>query len=237
MNTRRFKLFALLMGIVGLLIVGACARWIQSQHHQNTLNRQLIAALMRDDTKTALAFVNAGADPNTREVPTPAPSFTTLLNHLLHRSPVPVNNSPTALMFACGIRWGSIRTGMVEEDVPLLRAMLAHGANVNAEDFFKHGALYDAVAEARVHTVELLLQHGANVNAQDEDGTTPLIMTNNVHLMSMSEGRDIARLLLAHGADPNLRAYNGRTALQVAQHNGRGDLELIALLKQAAAKK
>ena len=176
MNTHRFKLFALLTGIAGLLIIGACALWVQSQQQQYARNRQLIQALMRDDTKTAFALVNAGADPNTREVPTTAPSFTILVRYLLHQSSMPVNNSPTALMFACGIRWNTIRTGTVEEDMPLLQAMLVQGANVNAKDFFKSDALHAAVVEARLHTVELLLKYGANVNAQDDDGITPLII-------------------------------------------------------------
>ena len=52
MNTHRFKLFALLTGIAGLLIIGACALWVQSQQQQYARNRQLIQALMRDDVTT-----------------------------------------------------------------------------------------------------------------------------------------------------------------------------------------
>jgi hypothetical protein len=60
--------------LLALLAAGALL-WIRSERHQYVLNRQLIAALMQNDSRTALALVNEGADPNTRYMPTPAPSL------------------------------------------------------------------------------------------------------------------------------------------------------------------
>jgi hypothetical protein len=65
-----------------LLLCSACAVWLHKERQQYARNRQLIDALTHNDTKTALALVNAGADPNTRSELTPAPSLKYLLTPL-----------------------------------------------------------------------------------------------------------------------------------------------------------
>jgi hypothetical protein len=49
---------------------------------------------------------------------------------------------------------------------------------------------------------------GANPNLRDEDGETPLFKDWN---------SDIEELLLAHGADPDIRNKKGRTAFQALE--------------------
>jgi hypothetical protein len=203
------------MTTVVLVVCAACSVWLRGQQQQYTLNRQLIAALSQSDTKTALALVNAGADPNTRYEPTPAPTLKLLFDQLLHRRSLPVNNNPTAFIIACGtmalprLHERNILLTM-DEDLPLLRAMLAHGANVHARVFPDRAAMHTAVLKDRLHTIELLLQHGADVNEQDRYGQTPLIVA-----VRDSNG-EIARLLLSHGAHPNAQDRRGNTALRSA---------------------
>src|SRR5579863_9697761 len=79
--------------------------WLRAERRQYALNRQLIAALVKGDNQRALALVNAGADPNMRYKPIPAPSLLQLVRQLLHRSPPPINGSPTTLSIACGAPW------------------------------------------------------------------------------------------------------------------------------------
>jgi ankyrin repeat protein len=50
-----------------------------------------------------------------------------------------------------------------------------------------------------------------------------------------SDRINVARQLLAHGADPNLSNLDGMTPLKVAQELEY--LDIVALLKQAGAKK
>ena len=57
--------------------------------------------------------------------------------------------------------------------------------------------------------VELLLEHGLDVNAVDSDGTT--LLHQNV-----DRGAAFVRMLLEHGARPDLRDGSGRTPLDVA---------------------
>ena len=181
--------------------------------------------------QTALALVNAGADPNTRQTPLPAPAFTSLINHLLHPSPPRANTTPTALLLACGYdidqpEYADLSIQPPHEDVRLVQAMLAHGANVNAQNTNKSTALHLAVMCNRLNTVELLLQHGTNVNAQDNEGWSAL--TNAI---LHDSGANVISALLAHGANPNLRARDGETPLSLARFWHHSDFVRLLLRK------
>ena len=197
--------------VVGVL-AAVCGVWLYVWQHQYTRDEQLIDALTSGDTKTALALVNAGANPNARYAPPPAPSFKLLLAKLLPHAPLPDTNNRTALMIACGQDWDAPTKALRyqypwNENLLLVQTMLTRGANVNARTSHNRTALHYAVFEERPHTVELLLQHGANINAQDAAGRTPL-------MWAVTDGRrNMARLLLSHGANPNAQDTGGRTAL------------------------
>ncbi len=86
--------------------------------------------------------------------------------------------------------------------LPLMQILLAHGAYANKAVTYYGPALNVAVGDnqrkTNIEAVKLLLAHGANVNATNKNYDPPLVVAiNNQH-------PDIARLLLAHKADPNL---------------------------------
>jgi len=196
---------------VVLALCATCGVWLHGERQQYRLNRQLIDAVKGGDTKTALVLVNAGADPNTREIAMPPPTLIQLLQRLLHRSP-PADDTASALMISSGLLYDStemktITPESLDENLPLLKAMLLHGANVNAQDSNKQTGLLAAAGDNRLRTAELLLQYGANVNVQNIDGTTPLMAARTV---------DMVRLLLSHGANPNMQDEAGYTALHHA---------------------
>lgn len=256
----------LLFLTIMLALCAACGVWLHRERQQYNLNRLLIDALEHEDTKTALALVNAGANPNTCLAPTPAPSLKLLLNQLLHHRALPDDTSPTAFLYACGAFSltspdGNMTVGGMDENLPLLRAMLAHGANVHATAYSHSTALHFAAADNRLHTAELLLQHGADVNAQDDAHYTPLLMVmpvpsaNVLHLLlSHGANPNVQRAdgstllhqavfwpdanavveLLADGANPDIKNQNGDTPLQLAQQMNRPDL--VRLLKQHGTK-
>lgn len=143
-------------------------------------------------------------------------------------------------------------------------AELAGKVDVNAR-FGGDGdtALHRAAARGQVEAVRLLLERGANVNAVDDEGTTPLLgatyrghtevvkvllergaavdaqeMRYRISSLNHAVGRndtELVRLLLGYGADPMLKAADGRTAVDRAEANGAR--EIVALLRKAAAKK
>ena len=128
----------------------------------------------------------------------------------------------------------------------VVRLLIQHGADVNAVcaqslDTAKNGPmaigsltpLLGAVPHGNYKTIELLINAGANVNVKDVRGMTPLAFA----FTSDRPDPRIVRLLLAKGADPNLKSKNGETALDWA--NKYQNAEMLAALgaksKTAAA--
>ncbi len=237
MKTRFYVLTG--VGLCVLSFAGGIGLLLHSQQQQYARNRQLIAALDHDDFPKALALVNAGADPNTREtLPPPSirpPSIKLLLNQLLHTSPpvVPSDDpGQTAFTRAC-MGWGH-SAALLDDDngarrrVALVQAMLAHGANVNTRATAEETTLKYAAYENRRRIVELLLAHGANIDTQDDLGSTPL-MDAAGHACP-----DMMNFLLAHGATVNMQDKEGNTALHKALWGYPSDEIIRPLLRHGA---
>jgi ankyrin repeat protein len=177
-------------------------------------------ALDRDQT-SALAAAAYGNDAATLQ--------------LLLKAGAPVNQANVAgvtpLMNAAGNGNG--------EAVKLL---LAAGANVNAVsaapaqqvkngtiDLGRFTPLILASAYGPASLVKTLLDAGANVNAQEARGMTPLM-----YAAATDHGDlEIARMLIARGADLRLKSTAGETALDWASKSG--PTALTALLRKAGA--
>jgi ankyrin repeat protein len=132
-----------------------------------------------------------------------------------------------------------------------LSDILERGADPNAPDFWGWTVLMHAVDAGHVETVEFLLEHGADPNVpvkraerlyylynsvpnieRDDEGTTALMHA------AVKESVEIVKILLAHGADPNVRATETDegfpfTALLMAA--GRGNLEIVRTLVEHGA--
>ncbi len=90
-------------------------------------------------------------------------------------------------------------------------------------------ALTGAVNSRHTRIVDLLLQHGAEVNHVYEGTLTPLVN-------AVANGdANLVRVLLDHGADPNLGAYEGKSALDLAMEKGLK--EIADALRQRGATK
>ena len=144
MKTRVIHRFALLASCV--LLIGSLALWIRTQQRQYAVNRAFIAALMKGDSPTALALVEAGADPNTRYQPPPAPSLFVWITFLRHSSSPSLTDNPTAFAIVCGAPWGDQFKrfyGTIEGNFSawdaLVQEMLTHGADVNARNNVTEG--------------------------------------------------------------------------------------------------
>jgi ankyrin repeat protein len=108
--------------------------------------------------------------------------------------------------------------------------LLNRGAQVDAADGEGVTPLVLAAYRGQIDVVKLLLEHGALVNAREN--------RNGLSSLSHAVGRgdkELVAVLLSHGADPWLKAADGRTALDRAEANGA--TEIVALIKQAQPKK
>jgi ankyrin repeat protein len=190
----------------------------------------LLEACMNGDTTVIEALLKAGADPDTaqREGETAlmtasrtgnADAVKMLVDHGAHVNTKENWRGQTALMWA-----------VAEKHPAVVQLLIARGADVNARsrvfDYTglmpKQGsvpmnyprggftALLFAARQDDLESARALVNAKADVNLSDPDGTTPLLEAIvNFHF-------DLAAFLLDHGADPNSRDHNGRSALYAA---------------------
>jgi hypothetical protein len=102
--------------------------------------------------------------------------------------------------------------------LPVVEALLAAGANIEARDLVGGTALIVAASAGRTPVVQALVGKGANVNARTRNGQTALM------LAALQGHRDTVRSLLALGADPGIRDNFGRTASTLAAWKGHASV-------------
>ena len=102
------------------------------------------------------------------------------------------------------------------------------------------GSLEAAAYMAEVENVRRLISEGANVNTKFSDGGTPLfsavqrIVTERNHPRLIKQRREVIKVLLEAGADPNVEK-NGEKLIETAREGG--DDEINRMLEEAAARR
>jgi ankyrin repeat protein len=102
------------------------------------------------------------------------------------------------------------------------------------------GSLEAAAYMAEVENVRRLISEGANVNTKFSDGGTPLfsavarIITERNHPRLIKRRREVIKVLLEAGADPNVEK-KGKNLIETAGEGG--DDEINRMLEEAAAKR
>jgi ankyrin repeat protein len=107
----------------------------------------------------------------------------------------------------------------------VIRTLLAHGADVEAQDDRQSTPLHLASFSGNLKAVQMLLERGANVHARDAYGSTPLCNS----LMGLQPNDDIAPMLLAYGADVDPPDNDHSTPLLLASYNGSPDVVQMLL--------
>lgn len=165
----------------------------------------LNAAVQKWDETNARLLLKHGADPNN-----PGQSFSDGPRTLTQQTPL------HQAVHSQNRRW--------------IDLLLEFKADVNAKDGAGATPLWMAVSKHDVEMVKLLLEKGADPNIPDGSGTAPLV---NFTRQNLSLHAPVAELLMAHGAEVNVKRQDGATALHLAASAGAAKMVQQLLSKGA----
>ena len=201
--------------------------------------RRLVDAIVANDGALFSKLINGSSALATASFPqgatrqAPRPCYLEEIGHYIY-------SGDTALHFAAA----SYRHKMADKLIKAganVRARNRRGAEpLHAAAFGSPGSPgWDPAAQAE--TIVCLIEAGADPNAQNLDGATPL------HRAVRTRCAGAVRVLLDHGANPEIRNKHGSKAMQLALHTtGRGgsgspeakaQQQEILLLLRAIAKR
>jgi ankyrin repeat protein len=125
-----------------------------------------------------------------------------------------------------GIKTGdnALREAAGHGHVPVVRALVAAGADLDQPDHYGWTPLLSAIQEGHADVVEELLRSGANPNKPNSVGRTP------IHEASYTRCGIVGQLL-EYNADPTIADDDGVTPLTRAERGG--DAVCIAHIKDA----
>jgi len=188
----------------------------------------LRAAAIHGHVEVVELLLERGADPNSGD------KRDSIANEIL--GPTPASKSKVKILealLASGARAQPreeplIVGAVVHKSVPaILRILLAYGENPNQPRWDGTPILVLAARMDDPAGVDTLLQSGADVDATDTAGRSAL-------MHAIERGHEsVARILLASGADPHMRASDGTTALQIAQGLHRIRMQILLGAKEA----
>ena len=135
-----------------------------------------------------------------------------------------------------------LAAALMRDHVPSIEVLIEHGAELEepGQDGFRPLTL--ALAEQKYEAAKALMEGGADVSTSSgSDGLTPLMIVaaqtgpaeGSIFLPGSTRPTDIAKALVAAGADVNAQAKNGMTALMIAAVNNSAPM--IGLLMDAGA--
>jgi len=240
MKKRRALLLSLL---ILLLLVGIPVGFLLREYRQERLNRDLIEAIVTNDTPSVLTALNAGASPNAPLLPPDKrPILRRWFARIFQREP-PLRLDQTVFLVAVeGVRG---RNTAPPENGAILKAMLDHGANINVQDEAGYTVLIIAAASDHAETVKLLLDRGANTAIKSyytslavwdtaTNSYIPIGERSALQIAMEFDHPNNMKLLLDHGDNVNVRDDDGQTLLSKAITHHKD--ECVRLLKQYGAK-
>ncbi|MCJ0904407.1 ankyrin repeat domain-containing protein [Rhodococcus sp. ARC_M6] len=92
--------------------------------------------------------------------------------------------------------------------------LLADGQDVNAVDYVGFTSLHFAAQSGRVENVRVLIAAGAEVDALDSAGNSAL---KKAVMGAAGDPVGVIKVLRENGADPTIKAQNGRSVLDTVK--------------------
>jgi ankyrin repeat protein len=135
----------------------------------------------------------------------------------------------------CG--WNPLHTASSSGHTDIMRWLLKHGADVNARTNLLSTPLHLVIHNSmQLEPTQVLLEYNADVNLQNSRNGTPLFEVLFYSSKDLVVAVDIARRLLQHGADPNIRVSDNTRFSPLHLASQKGLLEAARLLLSYGAK-
>lgn len=221
MKSSRNKMLGWAILFLFLVPLGMTVKKVYRELRQPELNRALITAVKKSDTAEVVALLREGADPNARDLPLDGRSMWLRLRDRFIWKPIRTISAPTALLVVLGT---DEQHYYRQENVPLVKALLNAGAEVNVKDgtYGRPPLIWASEAKKR-NTSRVLLERGARINARDDNGDTAL------HAAALYADPALVDLLLSYGASGNVKDSIGQTPLHNAARHGQPEITRLLL--------
>lgn len=121
-----------------------------------------------------------------------------------------------------------LHMAVLSEDLNVIYALLAQGANPNEMDLEGKTTLHLAAEKGNSRIASLLVQRGAEIKVKDKQGRTPL------HYAALSGDSATVQYILSRGAELEAKDNAGLTSLGMASLNARLDIVLLLAYRGAA---
>lgn len=112
----------------------------------------------------------------------------------------------------------------LEGHLEVVQKLLDHDANINHVDDTGSSSLMNASRKRHIKVVNELLNRGAMVDQADENGYTSLMMEVST---IKNQSTELLEILLATGADPNLKDHRGYSAIDRAEEHWRPEIKQL----------
>ena len=139
------------------------------------------------------------------------------------------------------LTWG-VYSNRKEESIKnkwlsLAKMVLEKGADPNESNKEDDSPLVIAVRNQDYSSVELLIKFNVKVNAQDKEGDTAMLTVVTSGFDKDVYDFELVKLLLAHGADPNIKNNSGYSALENSRSIGGTNIVTVIGLFESFGKK
>lgn len=194
--------------------------WFNRQVRQQRLDHALIEAIKKNDTQTAIALLDQGADANATDKPYTSVRLGNALagfwnglrgNRLTQENTV----YPSALLVRYDWHQQQNIVARKTENIEIVQALLDRGANPFTFNDSGMTLLHEACQQHHWQTVKLLLHRHVPCDLKSKFGDPPLMYASD----------ECAELLIEYGADVNTRFQDGTTPLM--QQNDNPTLQLL----------